>query len=179
MNTNRARPLFALFILLILLSVFCHSSFGENPLQPGFSKLKNLVGEWRGTLPDGKPIDISYQEINGGAILELYRSSDPMWWNMSSVYHLDVNKIIMSHYCSWGNHPRMFTTVGSEKTDQLNFSFLDMAMTAPHHGYMQTSSIHFEDDDHFSHHWVWRENGQSTPLVVRMTRKTEQSLTYK
>src|SRR5688572_30453644 len=93
--------------------------------KKGFAKIESLVGEWQGKLPDGNNIEISYERINGGAIVERYRSTDPMWWNMSTAYHLDHEKIMMSHYCSWGNHPRMSAIVESTDAKQIDFNFLD------------------------------------------------------
>lgn len=152
-------------------ALYSVGAWSEHTVPIAFNKIKSLVGDWQGTLPDGKSIDISYREISGYVILEVYHSTDPMWWNMSSVYHADVDKVIMSHYCSWGNHPRMTSQPLSSDGTVLDFNFLDMTETAPDHGYMHNVSFHFQDEDHFSHHWVWRENGQDKPLVVTMARK--------
>jgi hypothetical protein len=136
-----------------------------------FDTLKMLVGEWRGTLPDGNPIDISYRQISGGAIIEEYHSTDPMWWNMSSVYHPDTDKIIMSHYCSWGNHPRMTAEYSKIQDNKIAFQYLDIARTQPDNGYMHNATIHIQDQDHFTHQWIWRENGNDTPLTLHLQRK--------
>lgn len=135
-----------------------------------FEKLQSLVGDWRGELPDGNWIVITYERINGGAIVERYRSSDPMWWNMSSAYHLDNDRIIMTHYCSWGNHPRMTTQANQASVHKLAFNFLDMAENKPENGYMREVTFEFEDEDHFKHHWTWREDGEETPLTLVLER---------
>lgn len=137
----------------------------------GFEKIRALVGEWEATLPDGKPMRVTYEEINGGAIEERYRSEDPMWWNMSTVYHLDNDRIMMSHYCSWGNHPRMTVTVPDGAIDTLDFRFLDMTYTRPDNGYMKDVSFQFRDKNHFTHRWVWHEKGKETPLTLTLVRK--------
>lgn len=168
------------FIILVLL-VFSYSLAAKDNIEndgmvfnntvSGFERIKLLVGDWQGTLPDGKPIDISYRMINGGMILEQYHSKNPMWWNMSSAYHLDNNKIMMTHYCSWGNHPRMSAIVPSGDVTKLQFNFIDMTQTQPSNGYMHNSAFNFQDRDHFTHHWTWRDKGKDTPLMLALKRK--------
>jgi hypothetical protein len=144
------------------------SHAGDTP--PAFQRIESLVGEWQGTLPSGKPIRITYEKINGGAVLERYRSTDPMWWNMSSAYHLDNDRIVMTHYCSWGNHPRMIAFVDDTPVGRLDFRFLDMAENEPSNGYMRNMTFEFEDENHFKHHWTWRKNGKETPLTLTVER---------
>lgn len=139
--------------------------------RAGFEKLRSLVGDWRGELPDGNFIDVSYQLINGGAILERYHSKDPMWWNMSSIYYLDVDEISMTHYCSWGNHPRMTAKVYQDEINQLKFLFNDISMTKPDNGYMRNLTFSFQDNDSFTHHWTWHEHGKETELLLDLKRK--------
>ncbi len=143
---------------------------GDDP-PPAFRKLRSLAGEWHGTLPSGEPIRITYEEINGGAVVERYRSTDPMWWNMSSAYHLDGERILMTHFCSWGNHPRMSASPAhATAVDSLEFEFLDMARNEPSNGYMRNVTFEFEDEDHLEHHWTWREDGEDTPLTLSLER---------
>jgi hypothetical protein len=145
----------------------------------GFERIRALVGEWEATQPDGKLMQVTYEEINGGAIEERYRSEDPMWWNMSTVYHLDNDRIMMTHYCSWGNHPRMTVTVPEGEVNTLDFRFLDMTYTRPENGYMKHVSFQFRDKDHFTHRWVWHEQDKETrkdketPLSLTLVRKKQ------
>lgn len=136
----------------------------------GFAKIQSLVGQWQGKLPNGDDIEISYEQINGGAIVERYRSKDPMWWNMSTAYHLDNEKIMMSHYCSWGNHPRMSAAVETTEIEKIDFNFIDIAKNEPDNGYMRDLVIEFIDSDHLVHYWQWRQDGKDTPLKLTLTR---------
>lgn len=138
--------------------------------RTAFSKLQSLIGEWHGKLPDGDPIEITYEQINGGAIVERYRSRDPMWWNMSTVYHRDKDKIVMSHYCSWGNHPRMEKVMQTGRAERIDFELIDLAENQPENGYMRNFVIVFVDRDHLVHRWTWRENGTDTPLKLTLSR---------
>lgn len=156
------------FVFLVSDTVYA----GDLKLE-GFNKIKSLIGTWSGTLPDGNKIEITYEEISGGAILEKYHSQDPMWWNMSSVYHLDKDKILMTHYCSWGNHPRMQSRHANidEDLKQIAFKFKDIAQNQPEKGYMHNLTFEFQDQDHLAHHWTWREKGKDTPLKLTLIRQ--------
>ncbi len=163
------------YLGILILSCFTSfvgaTSTQEAMVSEGFEKLRSLEGDWAGTLPDGNPIEISYQIINGGAVLERYRSKDPMWWNMSTVYHLNNSAIVMSHYCSWGNHPRMKASSITVSTKQLDFDFIDLAENIPSNGHMRDLAIKFVDDNNLIHNWVWREKEKDTPLTLTLARK--------
>ncbi len=163
------RPLIA----IICIAGLTQNSFAGSDIEQAkksFAKIQSMVGNWKGKLPDGNDIEISYEEINGGAIVERYRSRDPMWWNMSTAYHLDNEKIMMSHYCSWGNHPRMSATVNSSNSGKIDFNFIDLARNEPDNGYMRDLEIEFIDNDHVVHYWLWRQDGKDTPLKLTLTR---------
>jgi hypothetical protein len=160
----------SLFFMFMALSQ--HAAAGDRTVA-GFEKIRSLVGEWEATQPDGKLLRVTYEEINGGAIEERYRSEDPMWWNMSTVYYLDKDRIMMAHYCSWGNHPRMTATVPEGEINKLDFKFLDITRARPDNGYMKHASIQFGDKDRFSHRWVWDEKGEERPLLLTLVRKKQ------
>jgi hypothetical protein len=165
----------AFFLLVLQLILFTvPASAAENAVKQrtvaGFEKIKSLTGVWNGTLPDGKPIKITYIEISGGAIVEMYHSDDPMWWNMSTAYHPDTDKIMMTHYCSWGNHPRMSAAVADGPINSLHFNFIDIARNEPGNGYMRDLTFNFKDHDHISHDWIWHQDGKDTPLTLTLIR---------
>lgn len=158
------------FVQIILLTISCHS-YSDTSSSEGYEKLKSLSGDWNGTLPDGKLINISYEVINGGVVLERYHSKDPMWWNMSTAYHLRNDHIVMSHYCSWGNHPRMQASATEKNVQKIDFDFIDLAQNEPKNGYMRDLSIEFVDQNHLIHRWVWREKGKDVPLLLTLVRQ--------
>lgn len=167
------RPVIRLIFATACFLFLTQNSFAASNIEQaknGFAKIQSLVGDWQGKLPDGNDIEISYEKINGGAIVERYRSKDTMWWNMSTAYHLDNEKIMMSHYCSWGNHPRMSAVIDSTDVKKIDFNFLDIAQNEPENGYMRDLQIEIIDSDHVVHYWQWREDGKDTPLKLTLTR---------
>jgi hypothetical protein len=105
------------------ITLSAHSVLAQSTAAAGFEKLKALVGEWQGTGPHGK-VNLSYQLISGGsALMEILDPiSEP---SMATIYHLDGDKLVMTHYCSIGNQPRMLAQVPAGEIKNLSFTFVD------------------------------------------------------
>ena len=72
------------------------------------SSLKVLVGEWKGTDTDGKPHKVAYALSSGGTSLTetLTPPDNPA---MTTMYYSDGDQLMLTHYCSLNNQPRMRT----------------------------------------------------------------------
>ena len=86
-----------------------HDHDTKMPTNPGLEKMKKLAGTWVMADKDGKPTDkvVSVIKVTAGgsAVHETIFPGQPM--EMVSLYHLDGNDLIMTHYCMLGNQPRM------------------------------------------------------------------------
>ena len=84
-----------------------------------FAQLKNLVGSWKGTqeTPEGtREVIVEYHLTSAGTALveKLFPDTEH---EMLSVYHGDGDKVVMTHYCAFGNQPRMkMAKTGNSKT---------------------------------------------------------------
>ena len=90
----------------ICLAVLALPLFAGNPPEskstPAFDMMKSLEGSWEGDGPDGKTVHISYKVVSAGsAVMETIDHSE-MEAAMVTVYHLDKDKLMMTHYCSAG-----------------------------------------------------------------------------
>lgn len=89
-----------------------------------YERLKNLSGDWylvSGVRlgvelePDLEDPFLSYSVSSGGhSVIEKLFAGKPN--EMTSVYYLDSGRLMMDHYCSLGNQPRMVAIAGSENT---------------------------------------------------------------
>lgn len=87
----------------------------EGDAAKAFEKLKSLVGSW--TSDAGK---VEYKLTGAGtALVETQFPGEPH--EMVSVYHLDGDKLVMTHYCAAGNQPRMKLVKSSDR--ELHFGF--------------------------------------------------------
>jgi len=110
-------------IALLTSSILAQNKSARAPAAVGFEKLKSLVGEWQGTGTQGST-NVTYQLVsNGSALMEtLMPPNEP---SMVTLYHRDGDKLMMTHYCSFGNQPRMRAEVPAGEIKNLNFTFVD------------------------------------------------------
>src|SRR5215216_3565491 len=92
--------------------------------HPGLERIKKLAGTWVEADKDGKPTDkvVSVIKVTAGgsAVQETLFPGQPM--EMVSVYHMDKNDLVMTHYCVLGNQPRMKAEPGP-KPNQIRWVF--------------------------------------------------------
>lgn len=103
------------------------SSAGVAAEAPGetakaaFAKIKTLAGEWE-TKAHGEAGKISYRvTANGSVVIETtFPGSNH---EMISMYHLDGDNLLMTHYCAVGNQPRLKLDKKASTADELVFVF--------------------------------------------------------
>ena len=102
------RTLFAIASLLLAAAALpAAGQKSDAPAGPAaFSRLKTLVGEWETDSQQTGKIHTSYEPIAGGTALVERESGDKMPV-MMTVYHLDGDRLLLTHYCMAGNQPRM------------------------------------------------------------------------
>ena len=124
-----------------------------------FEKLKTLVGEWEGDTSNGKA-HLTYELVSGGTALVERESSDTMP-AMLTVYHLDGERLILTHYCMAGNQPRMQAKAFNAQTGEVDFRFLDATnLTSPNAGHMRNAKIRVIDKDHLTAEWQFYQDGK-------------------
>jgi len=80
---------------------------------------------------------------------------------MLTVYHFDGNRLMLTHYCSAGNQPRMQAGTFNPETGEIQFLFLDATnLASPSAGHMHNAKIRLVDQNHMSAEWQFYENGQ-------------------
>ena len=129
------------------------------PGSAAFSRLKALAGEWKADTPMGKA-HLNIELVSAGtAILE--RESIGDMPPMVTLYHLDGNHLLLTHYCMVGNQPRMQAQAFDPATGELKFGFLDATnMASPNVPHMHSARFRFIDNDHFKSAWDFYEEGK-------------------
>src|SRR5262245_38582637 len=114
----------------------------------GLDKIKSLVGEWEAMTADG-PTTVKYELISNGTAVEERLGVNNE--EMVSNYHMNGDKLMMTHYCSSNNQPRFEAAVDG---DTISFHFVDATNLAnessPH---ITGLVLNFKDSDHFSEQW--------------------------
>lgn len=157
-----------LFLLFLLLG---YPVQAQNSASDGYEKLKSLEGEWTGMGPNDLQLNVTYEIVSGGqSVIETrVPVGEP---SMVTVFHLDGDSLMMTHYCSAGNQPRMRATVLSDKI--VDFTMIDVTnLATPNEGHMHGLRFDFEDDTHFMQLWTWRQDGADLPAAFQMQRVNE------
>lgn len=111
---------------------------------------------------------ITYELTSGGsALLETIRPPDEP--AMVTVYHADAGRLMMTHYCSTGNQPRMRAEVGDR---DVTFDMVDVTNLAdksmPH---MRRLVITFLDGHHIREEWTLRSDGKDQAVTFELERR--------
>jgi hypothetical protein len=133
--------------------------------QRAFESLKSLAGSWVGSLtttppyPDveGKFAQFSLRVTSRGNALvhELSLSGIPD--HPVTVFYVDGERLVLTHYCDAGNRPRMAGQLSPDgKT--LEFDFLDLS-GGDQHGHMHHAVITFVDEDRHTEDWTFMMPG--------------------
>jgi len=125
-----------------------------------FERLKTLVGSWEAKTNKGKVLT-SFELISGGtAILE--RDNVAQEAEMITVYHLDADRLILTHYCMAGNQPRMQARPFDPKSNEIHFDFVGATnLTNPEAGHMYQVVLKFGATEELTAEWTWYENGKT------------------
>ena len=124
-----------------------------------FARLKGLVGEWEANADVGKARLV--YELTGGGSAVVERESAENMPPMMTVYHLDGNRLVLTHYCMVGNQPRMEARSFDPAAREIRFRFLDATgLTSPSATHMHNATIRLVDADHIESEWQLFENGQ-------------------
>ena len=162
-----------LFITSLFLTI---AMAGANPessastdAATAFGRLKTLTGEWEGKTDKGKA-RLRYEVIAGGNAVAEHEIDENMP-EMLTVYYLDGNRLLLTHYCMAGNQPRMEAKALDAQSGELRFQFLDVTNLAnPNAGHMHNATLHLVDNNHLSSEWQFFENGQ--PKFTERTQYT-------
>ena len=142
-------------IFLIMLSVNARAA---EPVKAddAFAHLKSLAGTWNGhaMTPDGPPASVSYRLTAGGtAVMEtLFGGTEH---EMLTVYTLNGNDVVATHFCGAGNQPVMKLDKAQSTPDRLVFSFV--SVTGDHakdHPHVHNGFIHFVGTDQLEATWT-------------------------
>src|SRR5262249_98357 len=124
-----------------------------------FNRFKSLVGEWQADTPMGKA-RLTYELVaSGTAILEREAIGDMP--PMITMYYLDGNRLLLTHYCMVGNQPRMQAQNFNAATGELKFQFVDATnLASPNTAHMHTASFRFSDEEHVKAGWDFYDGGK-------------------
>jgi len=116
--------------------------------------------------------EATYTLVSGGtALMERVKSANEP--EMITLYSLDGDHLLVTHYCSMGNQPQMKTATITELGSPLAFKIVQVTgMKSPDEAHMVGLILTMPDKDHFTQQWTYKDKGKEQANVFKFTRKS-------
>jgi|CXWL01.1.fsa_nt_gi hypothetical protein len=134
-----------------------------------FDRLKKLEGDWvmiddKGAAAPGSVFRVASQ---GSALREVMFPGAEH--EMTNMYHMDGDSVVLTHYCAVGNQPRM--RARADASNALRFEFESVTnLRAADEAYMGSMTLTFVDPETIKTDWTHFNPGKE-PGGVSFTYK--------
>jgi hypothetical protein len=148
----------------LLLALLAATRLHALDAATAFDRLRALEGSWTGETEEGSIARKDYRMVaNGSALLEEYDVEGRNDRHMLTLYHLDGDRLLLTHYCVAGNQPRMAADLAGGTEDRFDFRLVDATgLDRPGEGHMHSASFRFLPDGAMEQEWVFLQDGEVT-----------------
>jgi len=127
-----------------------------------FARIKGLAGTWVRVGENGEPTDevISQSRVTAGgsAVIEtLFPGTEH---EMITLYHLDGENLVLTHYCVLRNQPHMKATMIAE--DRIVFVCDETGVESADEAHMHQGTIVWAGENRLKTEWLQFTNGEKT-----------------
>src|SRR5437762_12868781 len=142
---------------------------GKTKSEEAFYRLASLQGEWQG-IADGVNTTLIYTlTANGSTLMEQCRPEKGH--EMITMFTVDDDHLIATHYCSAKNQPQMATSAISDAQKPLAFSLVRVTgLKSPDDFHNTGLTVIQEDNDHLTQEWSYQHMGKTGKNIFRFTR---------
>ncbi len=163
-----------LYVIVLCLAIF---TVAISPLQAqsgtaaAFDRIKALSGKWVGKTPEGAPFTTTFRVTSAGsAVLQLFMEGTAE--EMPTMYHLDGDRLMVTHYCMFKNQPRMVAAAADASGNTIRFHFLDVTnLAGPDAGHMRELALTFLGTDKVRQVWTFRQDGKDSAMSFEAERQ--------
>src|SRR5213596_722739 len=137
--------------------------------EQAFDHLASLQGEWQG-IADGVNTTLIYTlTANGSTLMEQCRPEKGH--EMITMFTVDGDHLIATHYCSARNQPQMETPAITDVQKPLEFSLVRVTgLKSPDQFHNTGLTVIQEDNDHLTQEWSYQHKGKTGRNIFRFTR---------
>ncbi len=140
-----------------------------------FARIKKLAGEWvAADAPSGEParVLVVFRVTAGGSVVQetLFPGTDH---EMITMYHVDGDALVLTHYCAAGNQPRMKARPGPAD-EAIEFEFAGGANIDPDvSAHMHSARIEPRGEDRVRSEWrLFADGKQQDVKSFDLVRRT-------
>jgi hypothetical protein len=157
-------------MIVVLGASFQAAAASEQDAQAAFAKIKTLEGVWvsehRKENGEMSHSTITYEIVSGGsAVIENAEG-------MVTVYHLNGDKLMLTHYCEAQNQPRLITESFNDP-NSLEFRFLDITNKKDGQGFINGMRMIFLDANHIKTHWQYLDGSVQSAMEFSLIRSPQ------
>jgi len=169
MNRTHRYPILAAAIALTLVVAAITPAVEKPSSVVAFEQLASLVGEWQGMQGDTEIKLVYTLTADGSALMEEFRAAKTA---MVTMFTLDGDHIIATHYCSAGNQPQMVTKSITEPLAKgLTFSLSSVTgLKTPGDWHNTGLTVTLEDKQHLTQVWTYEYDGKKGTNTFHFTR---------
>ena len=142
------------------------AAIAQSGAQKTFEHIKSLNGTWEAKV-NNRPVKVVFRTTSGGSAVlsEILGEED-----MITMFHMDNDRVLATHYCGAGNQPRMQASLSPDgKT--ITFTFVDATnLATPKSGHMNQLVITMPDADHHTEDWTFAQDGKEMKEHFELTR---------
>lgn len=160
---------------LLALALGNTGAAGEGGLM---EKLAALEGDWMLLDENGEDTGIigsTFKLTSSGSVLmERMFPDDENGHEMLNVYHADGDRVLMTHYCSAGNQPRLeIRSTDDANRLELRFESITNLSTSEGGHHMHQAEYIFHGDDRLTTRWQSMQDGELSEehAVFELKRK--------
>jgi hypothetical protein len=126
-----------------------------------FDKFKALEGSWQTQSTKGWEDKSTFKTIAGGScVMEQEFENNPAM-AMVTMYYLNGETLMLTHYCVAKNAPRLKATEISDDLKTVTFTFVDGAnLPSRDKGHMDKALFAFTGQDTYTTKWTWYQDGK-------------------
>ncbi len=137
--------------------------------KEAFDRLASLKGEWEGEINGVDTTLIYTLTANGSALMEECRPGKGP--EMITMFTIDGDHLIATHYCSAKNQPQMATSTISDAQKPLAFSLARVTGLKSTDDWHNTGlTVIQEDNDHLTQEWSYQFKGKTGKNIFHFTR---------
>ncbi len=144
--------------------------------EKAFERLKELAGAWEGSASgeggeaeaeaDATGQVVHEFEVTASGHVLMERMGPDTDYEMVNMYHLDGADLVLTHYCSAGNQPRMKFNAATSEPNRLVFDFdggTNLETTSSH---IHSAEIRLPGKDRLDSAWMAHEGDEEVGTMT-------------
>ncbi|MHB0972444.1 MAG: hypothetical protein ACYC7A_22450 [Thermoanaerobaculia bacterium] len=124
--------------------------------EAAFETMKKFAGNWKGPMltEDGPEGAVTYAITAGGSVIE-EKLFPGLPHEMITMYHMDGEDLVATHYCSGGNQPKMKFNARTSTPELLVFDFVSVTgLDRPDEAHIHDLKVRLLGPDRIDAEWA-------------------------